>query len=443
MKSEKKAHRIPRRQFLKLVTGAVGSGALLSSAAPATLAQAPAVVGRTDKRVHLLQRSPFVVAGDKLMKQQAAEWGKANGVEVIIENLNAPDLQSRFAAAIEAKAGADVVELGNLWPWLYAPALVDVTKAAEAYQKKYGTYYPVMTQYCRVGTTWRALPHTVTATGVLYRKDLLAEVGYPEAPKTWDGWRQAGKKLKAKNCPIGLAFSHAYGDAPNSTYPFFWSWGCKEFEPDGKTVGINSKETLACLEWIAGFFKDAMDEAAFAYEDPTNNKNFLGGTISMTISSPSITIAAKKDFPEIYKGIWHAGYPAGPAGTVGCPSLFVSHGIMAYSRNREAAEAFLLWLREPKQFEDWLMAYGGNNAGPSPYFENAPVWSSDPMMTPLRDLPKTYRALGYAGPPSRAAAESMSNFIIPDMFAKACQGMAPKDAVAWAESELKKIVARG
>jgi multiple sugar transport system substrate-binding protein len=65
------------------------------------------------------------------------------------------------------------------------------------------------------------------------------------------------------------------------------------------------------------------------------------------------------------------------------------------------------------------------------------------MLTPLKDLPKTYRALGYAGPPSRAAAESVSSFIIPDMFAKACQGMPPKDAVAWAESELKKILARG
>jgi hypothetical protein len=37
---------------------------------------------------------------------------------------------------------------------------------------------------------------------------------------------------------------------------------------------------------------------------------------------------------------------------------------------------------------------------------------------------------------SGKAAEAISKYIITDMYAKAVQGMAPEDAVAWAHAEL-------
>ena len=43
------------------------------------------------------------------------------------------------------------------------------------------------------------------------------------------------------------------------------------------------------------------------------------------------------------------------------------------------------------------------------------------------------------GPAGRAAAETISKFIIVDMYTKAVQGMAPEDAVKWAHGELVKI----
>ena len=37
------------------------------------------------------------------------------------------------------------------------------------------------------------------------------------------------------------------------------------------------------------------------------------------------------------------------------------------------------------------------------------------------------------------AAEALSKYVVTDMYAKACQGMAAEEAVKWAEGELKKI----
>ena len=52
---------------------------------------------------------------------------------------------------------------------------------------------------------------------------------------------------------------------------------------------------------------------------------------------------------------------------------------------------------------------------------------------PLRRLCRAVRAA--------PAAETISKFIIVDMYAKAVQGMAPEDAVKWAHGELVKIYA--
>ena len=74
-------------------------------------------------------------------------------------------------------------------------------------------------------------------------------------------------------------------------------------------------------------------------------------------------------------------------------------------------------------------------------WENDPLWKIDPIMAPFRTAAESGRFAGYAGPAGRAAAETISKFIIVDMYAKAAQGMAAEDAVKWAHGELTKIYA--
>ena len=72
-------------------------------------------------------------------------------------------------------------------------------------------------------------------------------------------------------------------------------------------------------------------------------------------------------------------------------------------------------------------------------WENDPVWKIDPVMAPFRTAAESGRYAGYAGPAGRAAAETISKFIIVDMYTKAVQGTAPEESVEWAHSELVKI----
>ena len=57
---------------------------------------------------------------------------------------------------------------------------------------------------------------------------------------------------------------HTFGDAPAFCYPYLWSWGGKEVEADGKTIVLDTKETVESVKFMAGTYQEAFDEGEFA-----------------------------------------------------------------------------------------------------------------------------------------------------------------------------------
>ena len=59
-------------------------------------------------------------------------------------------------------------------------------------------------------------------------------------------------------------------------------------EADGKTVALDSKETLEAVEFCLGFWKDACDESGLAWDDANNNRAYLAEQIAATFNGASI-----------------------------------------------------------------------------------------------------------------------------------------------------------
>ncbi len=265
-------------------------------------------------------------------------------------------------------------------------------------------------------------------------------------PETWDALHAAAKTLKGKGRPLGQTLGHTFGDAPGFWYPFMWSFGGKEVEADGKTVALNSKETVDSVKYAVPFWKDCVDEGGLAWDDSSNNRAFLSGSISATNNGASIYLEAKRK-PDTYqteKGapmwqdILHAPIPKGAGGQFNLPGPFTNM-LMGYSKNQKAAKEFILWINSKPIFEQWFTSQQGYTDGATKYWEEDPLWGKDPVLLPFRDIPNKGRLMGYAGPPGRASAEAQTKYIIVDMYAKAVQGMAPEDAVKSAHAELVKI----
>jgi multiple sugar transport system substrate-binding protein len=428
-----------RRAFLRSVgTAAVGIEGILASRRAPAFAQGA--------KVHLLQWVDFIPEGDVELRRQAAEASKQLGAEIVVETINANDLQARITAAIQSGSGPDIIQMLHNWPHLYQAALADVSDLCEWKARDQGGYYAQSEAAARDGKRWLALPYGIVGLQMAYRKSWFAEVGQTSWPKTLEELRQIGMKLKKKGRPIGQTLGHTFGDAPAWTYPLLWGFGGMETDKSGKTA-LDTKETVESVKFMQAFWKDACDEGGLAWDDTNNNRAFHAGEICCTLNGASIYIVAKRQPEKIkdergepmWRDILHGPIPDGPGPRPAYHVAF-SHALMKYSKNQKPAKDFLKWLHSKEQFGKWFEVEAGYSVGATKYWEEHPMWAKvDDSMKGYRTAARASRMFGYAGPPSAKATEVYSKYIITDMYAKAVQGMKPEDAVKWAAAELRKI----
>jgi multiple sugar transport system substrate-binding protein len=435
--------RLNRREFLK-VTGTAAAVASAGIEGILLAGRAPAYAQGT--RLHIVRWNDFIAEADVVLRRQAVEASKALGAEVVFEFINVNDLQPRITAAIQSGSGADITLL--LWNWanLYTNALVDVSEVAEPIGAAQGGFYDLFASTARVGGRWLAMPHGVGGFFPNYRRSWHDEVGAKEFPKTWDEWREVGRKLKAKGRPVGQSLGHGM-DSTTFTYPLLWSYGGAEVDESGKKVVLNSKPAVESVKFMQAFWKEACDESGLAWDDTSNNRAFHAGELSATCNGPSVYIVAKRQRDKLkdekgqplYLDIDHALMPKGPAGQYHLSTPF-QHGILKHSKNQKLAKDFLKWLHQKEKYEEWFMANEGYSMGPAKAWEDHPMWSRvDKPLQIMRQATRMSLMFGYHGPASAKATESYTKYVIVDMYAKAVQGMKAEDALQWAQGELKKI----
>jgi multiple sugar transport system substrate-binding protein len=437
--------RIHRRKFLKL--SGVGAVAAKSGGIAAILATGRAPAYAQGATVHWLRWNDFVPSSDKLLREKIIpDAAKDLGITLNIEMINGNDIQARTTAAIQSGAGPDVICALNNWPQLYAESLVDVSDIADKIGKDQGGFYDESTVVANNGKKWLGVPWCIVGAENSYRKSWFEAVGYSKFPETWDDYRAAGKKLKANGQPIGQTLGHSFGDPPTFWYPFLWSFGGMEVEKDGKKVVLDSKATVESVKYAVAFWKDCCDEGGLAWDDSSNNRAFLAGTISSTLNGASIYLLAKREPDKyqtekgtpLYQDILHGTLPKGPAGQFSY-QLPHTNMLMGYSKQQDAAKKFIAWITSKPVYQAWFDSQGGYSVGATTIWEQDPIWSKDPVMAPFRTVGRAAHFPGYAGPADRNAAEVLSKYIIIDMYAKAVQGMTAEDAVKWATGEVQKI----
>jgi multiple sugar transport system substrate-binding protein len=312
-----------RRRVLQLSGAGAVSAATGGLAGILASGRAPAFAQGTT--LHWVRGSDYVPVSDQTVRTKINEQCQKDlGIKINLEGVDGLTIQARVTSAVSSGSGPDIISAINNWAQLYGDSVVDVSDVAEEIGKAQGGYYETAKAIAYDGTKWLAVPNTIVGLQIANRASWWNEIGYgPEKyPATWEEWREAGKKLKAKGHPLGQTLAHAFGDANAFWYPYLWSWGGKEVEADGKTVVLNSKETIESVKFAVALWKDSCDEGALAWDDSGNNRAFLSGTISATNNGASIYIEAKKK-PDTYQtadgkplkdDIFHTPLPKGPAG---------------------------------------------------------------------------------------------------------------------------------
>jgi multiple sugar transport system substrate-binding protein len=424
---------LDRRAFLRTGAGALsGLAGLLATAAPARGAA---------RELTLLTAVNYAPTSDVKLAELGKRFAKLAGVNVRVDHIQSVQMSGKLSAELMARSGHDIVSLEMHYPWLFQPGLVDVSDICNDLAKKHGEWYPFARDHAFVRGQWLGVPYLYLSFPGSHRIDLFEKVG-ERAPDTWEDLLRAGRKLKKLGFPVGFAISQTT-DSVSTLYSILWSHGARDVAEDGKTVSINSRETEAAVDYVRTLYAEAMDPVVLSWDNASNNQWLNSGAGSWIQNPVSHYVVAKeKQMPIAQVTGFHAP-PAGPAGrhTVGVPR---SLGISKFGKNQDVARDFLRWFFEPAQYHEWIMSGDNYNHPVWRDMENHAVWELDPKYKPLKPLAQYSHLYGWPAPPDERIQIITNSYIIPNMFAKVVTSAAkPREAIQWAETEIRRIVEKG
>ena len=136
----------------------------------------------------------------------------------------------------------------------------------------------------------------------------------------------------------------------------------------------------------------------------------------------------------------------GGGGLVGSSTAFalqcggVASSICLIDANQDLAKGFLKFLFQKENYDPWIVASQGFNHPPLKNLADHPIWSQNPKLAMLPKEAEYAHERGWPAKPSAAVQLIQVNYVLPDMVAKAVNGMPTKRAMAWAEDQVKLAV---
>src|SRR5947207_165871 len=415
-----------RRQFL--LTTATAGAAL-------TLNRAPALAQK--RELTFLSTNHFVPASDEELRRQADLFGKQAGITVRVDTIAGLQLPAKRAAQAQSQSGHDLVILSHADPLLFENHLVDVGAVVDTLGKKYGGWYPFAAECAHTSSGWKAVPWYWVAFPGAYNMAHFKKAGV-EYPKTWDELLKHGKLLKKQGTPVGIAISHT-GDANTTIWSVLWCYGVKVLEADGKTPGIKSDGTSQVVEWYKELYRDAMEPEVLSWDDASNNRGLLAGKLAWIHNPISAYNTALTNKMPIADDINHHPSPSGPAGAHSAPGINAI-GIWKFSKNVEPAKEFLQFLFRKENYDAFIVEGSAFNQPPLRDFAGHPIWAKNPKYALLPKDAESAHARGWPSKPNDAIRRIENNYVLPDMVAKAVNGLPTKRAVEWAEGEVVRAV---
>jgi len=436
-------HDLTRRTLLRGGT-ALAAGAALTGPALLDFARAWADTSpwkpEAGAKLTVMRWKRFVPAEDDAFNAIVAAFSKATGTEMNVFSESFEDVQPKASVAANTGSGLDLVWGLHTLPQLFPTRVVKMNDVADYLGKKYGGWADAAAKTCKKDDDWLGIPLATIGGYMTYRKSATDKAGFKEFPKDFAGFLEMCKALKANNTPAGFALGHATGDANGWLHWALWGHGAYTVNEKDQVI-INSPETVKALDWVKALSETFIPGVA-SWNDSSNNKAFLAGELYCTNNGISIYVAAKDDpkMKDLADDTYHALWPVGPIGKPTELQLAVPILAFNFTKYPNAAKAFIAFMLEKEQYDNWLTGARGYLTQTLNAYETSPVWTADPKNAPFAQASKRALPASGIGTPGEKAATAIADFIVVDMFANYCTGAKDaKGAIVEAERQLKRI----
>jgi multiple sugar transport system substrate-binding protein len=385
--------------------------------------------------LRVLRPSKFVQGDETLWLENTKKFTETTGVPVTVNSEGWEDLRPKTAVAANVGSGPDVILAWQEDPFLFQDKLVDLTELNTYLGKKYGGWFKVAQTYGKSGDRWISMPVGGAGSTMVHRKSWLNEAGYESVPQDFPGFLAMCKALQAKGHPVGFALGNAVGDGGWTDWPL-WGFGSSLVDENEQVV-IDNPKTIEALEYAKELYATFIP-GTLSWLDPSNNKAFLAGEISLTTNGISIYYAAKtSEDPKLKamaEDIYHADFPVGPVGFPTQGALVINSVVMNYSPYPNAAKEYLRFMMEAPQYTAWQAASIGYWCHPLAAYDGSEIWASDPKIGAYRNIMRNALPQSYKGKPSTNAAAAKADLVTLNMFQSVCAGQqSPKEAAQEAQ----------
>ncbi|MFZ5869076.1 MAG: extracellular solute-binding protein [Actinomycetota bacterium] len=187
--------------------------------------------------------------------------------------------------------------------------------------------------------TMYGLPLIASARTLFYNKDLLAQAGVSEPPRTWDELLEAGKKVNALGGGVygyGMPLGNEEAQAETSV----WTFGAGGSWTDGEKITVDTPENLEALT----FMKRMIDEGATQPDPGATDRTpmldvMIQGKIAMAVGLPPTIGQIEERNPGLNYGT--APIPTKDGSPV---TLGVADHLMAFQNDGDKQEAITAFL---------------------------------------------------------------------------------------------------
>lgn len=382
--------------------------------------------------LRVLRPAKFVDPDEVLFRANTKKFTEQTGIPVRVDFVGWEDMRPQTAVAANTGAGPDIIVGFGSDPQIYANKLIPMNDLAGYLGAKYGGWHQLAQIYsCRWGTKdWLAIPMGGSGAASVYRVSWLKEAGYDSIPNDHAGFLAMATKLNKINHPIGFALGHAVGDGNGFADWLLWSFGASLTDEAGK-VSLDSKETIAALNYAKELYPQ-MIGGTLSWGDPSNNKAFAAGDISLTFNGVSIYYVAKNSSDPKLQAIAadtnHQIPPLGLAKKSPSSSLVVNAMAFKHTKYPNACKEYLRFMMEAPQYAPWLAGCLGYWSNSLKAYGKMAFWDADPKLKPYVDSMDTPYYDSYKGPISAASSAVAANYTLVDMFASVATGNATPEA---------------
>lgn len=287
----------------------------------------------------------------EVVTELVADFEKENpGIHVDVQNIPMTAAHEKLLTAFAADGLPDVCQLGNTW--LPEFAMLDALEPLQPYVARSkevvpADYFPGVWDTNIVNDTLYGVPWYVDTRLLFYRKDILAESGVKQVPRTWAEFEQAMAAVKRHVGPDRYAIL-----MPLNEFEQQLSFALQQDDPllrDGDNYGnFRSPGFRKALAFYANMFEQGWAPKLSETQISNVWYEFFNGYYAFYLSGPWNVREFRKVQPPGMEGKWGTMAlpgPTGPgAGIAGGASLV----ILRRSGHKESAWKLIEYLSRPQ-----------------------------------------------------------------------------------------------